>query len=94
MLIVLGFFFLQKDLGPALVLTCVVLALYAIARGRSGSVALGLAMLVLGFGAAYLIGVPATVRQRVLIWLNPWATRGAAHWLSNSPCNVAPAAAT
>jgi len=72
MLIVLGFFFLQKDLGPALVLTCVVLALYAIARGRSGSVALGLAMLVLGFGAAYLIGVPATVRQRVLIWLNPW----------------------
>ena len=36
MLVVLGFFFLQKDLGPALVLSCVVLALYAIARGRGG----------------------------------------------------------
>ena len=72
MLVVLAFFFLQKDLGPALVLTGVVLALYAIARGRSGSVALGLAMLVAGFSAAYLIGLPATVRQRVLIWLDPW----------------------
>jgi cell division protein FtsW (lipid II flippase)/cell division protein FtsI/penicillin-binding protein 2 len=72
MLVVLAFFFLQKDLGPALVLTCVVLALYAIARGRGGSVVLGQAMFVAGFSVAYVIGVPATVRQRVLIWLNPW----------------------
>ena len=30
------FFFLQKDLGPALFLSCVFLALYAVARGRVG----------------------------------------------------------
>ena len=36
MALVLGFFFLQKDLGPALVLSCVVMALYAMARGRGG----------------------------------------------------------
>jgi cell division protein FtsW (lipid II flippase)/cell division protein FtsI/penicillin-binding protein 2 len=72
MALVLGFFFLQKDLGPALVLSCVFLALYGIARGRSAFVVTGFTLLVAGFTAAYQIGFPATVRQRVTIWFDPW----------------------
>jgi cell division protein FtsW (lipid II flippase) len=70
--LVLAFFFLQKDLGPALVLSCVFLGLYGIARGRAALVAVGLAILLSGFATAYWIGFPATVRQRVTIWLDPW----------------------
>ena len=72
MALVLGFFFLQKDLGPALVLSCVVMALYALARGRAAFVFAGFAMLLAGFIVAYWIGHPATVGQRVAIWLDPW----------------------
>ncbi len=72
MALVLAFFFLQKDLGPALVLSGVVIALYATARGRPAFVFVGLAMLALGFAAAYAIGYPATVEQRVRIWSDPW----------------------
>ena len=72
MALVLTFFFLQKDLGPALVLSGVVLALYAVARGRVAFVFVGLGLLVAGFAVAYAIGVPATVGHRVRIWLDPW----------------------
>lgn len=72
MTLVLVFFFLQKDLGPALVLSCVFLALYGIARGRAPFVVAGFALLAAGFAAAYWIGYPATVRQRVAIWADPW----------------------
>ena len=70
--LVLVFFFFQKDLGPALVLTCVFLALYGIGRGHGAFVLTGFALLLAGFALAYWIGEPATVRQRVLIWFNPW----------------------
>jgi cell division protein FtsW (lipid II flippase) len=70
--LVLVFFFLQKDLGPALVLSGVVIALYATARGRLAFVFVGLSMLIAGFAAAYALGVPATVGQRVRIWFDPW----------------------
>ena len=33
--VLLVFFFLQKDLGPALLISCVFLALYAVARNRA-----------------------------------------------------------
>lgn len=72
MSLVLAFFFLQKDLGPALVLSFVFLALYGIARGRAAFVLVGFAMLLAGFAAAYWIGYPGTVRQRVMIWMDPW----------------------
>jgi cell division protein FtsW (lipid II flippase)/cell division protein FtsI/penicillin-binding protein 2 len=72
MALVLAFFFLQKDLGPALVLSCVVMALYAVARGRAAFVFIGFGMLLAGFAAAYFLGYPATVGQRVAIWLDPW----------------------
>jgi len=72
MALVLAFFFLQKDLGPALVLSGVVIALYAIARGRIAAVLVGVGMLAAGFAIAYAIGMPATVGQRVRIWADPW----------------------
>jgi cell division protein FtsW (lipid II flippase) len=72
MALVLLFFFLQKDLGPALVLACVFLVLYGVARGRTTMVALGLLVLVGGFAAGYLIGYPTTVVQRVQMWWSPW----------------------
>jgi cell division protein FtsW (lipid II flippase) len=68
----LTFFFLQKDLGPALVLSCVFLGVYGMARGRSALVLCGFAALALGFGAGFVLGVPATVMRRVMMWLDPW----------------------
>lgn len=72
MTLVLAFFFLQKDLGPALVLSCVFLGLYGIARGRLPFVLVGVLLLLAAFAFAYWIGYPATVRQRVAIWTDPW----------------------
>lgn len=72
MALVLLFFFFQKDLGPALVLTCVFLALYGIGRGHGAFVLTGFALLFGAFAAAYWVGEPATVRQRVMIWADPW----------------------
>jgi cell division protein FtsW (lipid II flippase)/cell division protein FtsI/penicillin-binding protein 2 len=70
--LVLVFFFLQKDLGPALILSCVFLSLYGVARKRVMLVAAGLLLLVAGFGAGYLLDFPHTVVQRVAIWRSPW----------------------
>lgn len=72
MALVLAFFFLQKDLGPALVITCVFLALYGIGRGHAAMVVTGLVLLLGAFAIAYWLGYPTTVRQRVMIWSDPW----------------------
>ena len=76
--LILVFFFLQKDLGPALVLSSVFLALYGVARRRITMVAVGFAMLFAGFFAGYWLGVPRTVVQRVAMWQSPFdnAVRG------------------
>lgn len=76
--LVLVFFFLQKDLGPALVFSCVFLLLYAVARNRFLLAGGGLALLVAGFAIGYLVGYPRTVAARVQMWLSPWdnAVRG------------------
>jgi cell division protein FtsW (lipid II flippase) len=68
----LAFFFLQKDMGPALVFTCLFLILYGIARGSAFVPAIGLLLLGAGFVAGYLIGIPHTVGERVSMWLSPW----------------------
>jgi hypothetical protein len=66
------FFFLQKDLGPALFLCCVFLAVYAVARGRVGMAATGLALLGAGFYLGYRLQVSATLAERVRMWQSPW----------------------
>jgi cell division protein FtsW (lipid II flippase) len=67
------FFFLQKDLGPALVFAAVFLTLYAIARNRVVLASMGMAALLGGFLAGYFLGTPKTVHDRVAMWLSPWS---------------------
>ena len=73
MSLVMAFFFLQKDLGPALVLTIVFLGLYSLARGKPIFVIASLGLLFGAFALAYRLGYPPTVGQRVAMWLDPWA---------------------
>jgi len=68
----LVFFFLQKDLGPALVISCAFLLLYGVARNRAAMVLAGLLLLVAGFWAGYQLGFPRTVADRIQMWLAPW----------------------
>jgi cell division protein FtsW (lipid II flippase) len=70
--VLLVFFFLQKDLGPALVISCVFLALYAVARNRALLAFSGLALMLAGFLGGYFLQYPRTVHQRVDMWLSPW----------------------
>ena len=66
------FFFFQKDLGPALFICTVFLAVYAIARGRVGLAIAGLLLLVAGFYLGYLLHVSPTLVTRVRMWQSPW----------------------
>jgi len=66
-------FWLQKDLGPALLFSAVMLSMLYAASGRLSYVGLGLGLLVLGFVLANR--VLSTVHTRVLIWLDPWSNR-------------------
>ena len=66
-------FWLQKDLGPALLFSAVLLSMLYMASGRFSYVALGLGLLVVGFLIANR--VLATVQTRVTIWLDPWSNR-------------------
>lgn len=74
----IGFLFLQKDLGPALVLAGLFLALYAVARARAGLVLTAAAVLAGVVWLAYRIGYPPVVVTRVGMWLQPW-DNGLAH---------------
>jgi cell division protein FtsW (lipid II flippase) len=68
----LFFFFLQKDLGPALYTCCVFFAVYAVARGRAALAIAGLAVLALAFSAAHLFHLSQTLVDRVAMWRSPW----------------------
>src|SRR5687768_4265835 len=68
----LALFFLQRDLGPALVISCVFLGLYGISRARVALVLCGFAVLMAGFAAGYVLGFPSTLTRRVAIALDPW----------------------
>jgi cell division protein FtsW (lipid II flippase)/cell division protein FtsI/penicillin-binding protein 2 len=68
----LAFFFLLKDLGPALVTGFLFLAMFWIARGRAGMAMLGIVLLVGGVAVGYHLGKPTTVADRINMWLSPW----------------------
>ena len=74
----LGLFFVQRDLGPALVMSVIFLAMYAIARGGVAMTLTGFALLAAGFFLGYQIGISATLTERVRMWQSPWdnAARG------------------
>ncbi len=62
----------MKDLGPALVTGFLFLAMFAVARGRAGLAILGIALLAVGVAIGYHAGKPATVVDRINMWLSPW----------------------
>jgi cell division protein FtsW (lipid II flippase)/beta-lactamase class D len=68
----LGLFFLQKDLGPALILYLVFLGMFMVASRRIFLGLAGLAVLVSAFWAAYQYRLLQTVATRIEMWLHPW----------------------
>ncbi|HLK63600.1 MAG TPA: FtsW/RodA/SpoVE family cell cycle protein [Bryobacteraceae bacterium] len=68
----LVFFFVLKDLGPALVIFFVFLAMFGVARGRPGLAVAGLVLMVGSVAIGYRIGQPHTVVERINMWLSPW----------------------
>jgi cell division protein FtsW (lipid II flippase) len=71
--VALMLFWLQKDLGPALLFSAVLLTMLYAASGRFSYVALGLALLAGGFVVA--AHAFSYVNARVSIWLDPWSQR-------------------
>jgi cell division protein FtsI/penicillin-binding protein 2/cell division protein FtsW (lipid II flippase) len=65
-------FFVLKDLGPALVIFLVFLAMFSVARGRAGLAVLGLLVMVSAVTLGYRHGQPHTVVERIDMWLAPW----------------------
>ncbi|HMB92766.1 MAG TPA: FtsW/RodA/SpoVE family cell cycle protein, partial [Rhodothermales bacterium] len=68
----IGFFILQRDLGPALVICTTFLLLYGIVRRRWLVVGLGFAALVGSFWLVYHYELVPTVVSRVAMMLSPW----------------------
>jgi cell division protein FtsW (lipid II flippase) len=68
----LVFFFVLKDLGPALVTFFVFLAMFGAARGRPGLALTGVVLMVASVAAGYRMGQPHTVVDRIHMWLAPW----------------------
>ena len=65
-------FFALKDMGPALVIGFLFLAMFGVARGRAGLAILGVAILVAGVTVGYRMGKPKTVVERIDMWTSPW----------------------
>ncbi len=71
--VAIAFFFLQKDLGPTVILAGLFLSLYAVARMRAGLVLAALAILTATGWLAYRIGYPQIAVTRIGMWLAPWS---------------------
>lgn len=69
----LSLFFLQRDMGPALVLYLVFTALFAAASRRFSLGFAGLLLLVGTFWYAAQSGSLLTVTTRIEMWLSPWS---------------------
>ncbi len=65
-------FFFQKDLGPALLLSLMFLAMFAIARGSVWLAGAGLATMVGGVAIGQWLNVSRTLAARVEMWQSPW----------------------
>lgn len=68
----LVFFFLQKDLGPALVLYLVFVCLFAVVSRRGVLGLGGFALLTGAFWFCYRHATFQTVTTRIEMWLSPW----------------------
>jgi cell division protein FtsI/penicillin-binding protein 2/cell division protein FtsW (lipid II flippase) len=70
--VAIAFFFLEKDMGPALVMLLLFLIIYAIARSRVAGALFSCACLVAAIWIGYTLEVPHTVAARLSMWLSPW----------------------
>jgi cell division protein FtsI/penicillin-binding protein 2/cell division protein FtsW (lipid II flippase) len=68
----IAFFFLEKDLGPALVMTILFIVLYATARSRVIGALVAVSALVAAVWLGFILKVPQTVSSRLSMWLSPW----------------------
>jgi cell division protein FtsW (lipid II flippase)/beta-lactamase class D len=68
----LALFFLQRDLGPALILYLVFLGMFVMTSRRIVMGLTGLALLLSAFWAAYRFRLLQTVATRIEMWLSPW----------------------
>jgi cell division protein FtsW (lipid II flippase) len=68
------FYVAQADLGPALIMACLFMAMYAVATRRVGLVLVGLSILCAAFWVGYRFGVAGNVGARVAIWLSPFTS--------------------
>ena len=66
----LGCLFMQKDLGSALIFFGIALTMVYVATGKKKYVIISFALFVIGSFVAYKLF--AHIRQRILIWRNPW----------------------
>jgi cell division protein FtsI/penicillin-binding protein 2/cell division protein FtsW (lipid II flippase) len=66
------FFFLEKDLGPALVMTILFIMLYSTARSRVAGALASAAALIIAIAVGYSLDAPHTVSARLSMWLSPW----------------------
>ncbi len=71
----IALFFWLSDLGPALVIGCLFLTMYSLARNRILLSAAGLTLIIMAFAIGYATGYPRTVRERVEMWKSPWDNR-------------------
>ncbi|HWR54179.1 MAG TPA: FtsW/RodA/SpoVE family cell cycle protein [Bryobacteraceae bacterium] len=76
--VAIAFFFLQKDLGPAVILAGLFLCLYAVARRRVRLVLVAAGVLCATGWLAYRIEYPRIAVTRIGMWLSPW-NNGLAH---------------
>ncbi len=74
----MALFFVQKDLGPALLLSLIFVSMYVVARAGIGMAAAGAALLAAGFYLGHKLGISSTLTARVAMWQSPWdnAVRG------------------
>jgi cell division protein FtsW (lipid II flippase) len=65
-------FFLLKDMGPALVMGCLFLTMFSVARNRPWAAIAGLCLVLFVFWFAHAFGYPQTVTQRINMRNSPW----------------------
>jgi cell division protein FtsI/penicillin-binding protein 2/cell division protein FtsW (lipid II flippase) len=70
--VAIAFFFLEKDLGPALVMTLLFLILYSAARSRIAGALISCVFLITAIWIGFELKVPHTVAARLLMWMSPW----------------------
>ena len=64
--------FLQRDLGPTMLIFSLFLVIFYLGTGSSILVTGGLILMGLAGAAAYFAGIPSMVRTRVDMWLDPF----------------------